>query len=125
MIEPVATRDHSERMLAGFGATMTVEETDQGRVISITGEAELRPQQIVVPGDPSSAAFWAVAAPIVPGAEMTIVNVGLNPTRAGLFTALRMMGADITELDPRIVGGEPVADLRGAARRLTGDQRAA
>ena len=112
VIEPIATRDHSERMLAGFGATLTVEQTNHGRIISITGEAELKPQHIVVPGDPSSAAFWAVAASIVPGADITIVNVGMNPTRTGLFTALRMMGADITELDQRIVGGEPVADLR-------------
>jgi len=111
VIEPVSTRDHSERMLAGFGATLTVEPTNRGRVISITGEAELKPQDIVVPGDPSSAAFWAVAASIVPGSEVTILNVGLNPTRAGLFGALRMMGADITEVDPRTVGGEPVADL--------------
>jgi 3-phosphoshikimate 1-carboxyvinyltransferase len=111
VIEPVPTRDHSERMLAGFGANLTVEATNRGRVISVHGEAELKPQQIVVPGDPSSAAFWAVAASIVPGSEVTIANVGLNPTRAGIFTALRMMGADITEVDPRIVGGEPVADL--------------
>jgi 3-phosphoshikimate 1-carboxyvinyltransferase len=111
VIEPVPTRDHSERMLAGFGANLTVEASNRGRVISVHGEAELKPQQIVVPGDPSSAAFWAVAASIVPGSEVTIANVGLNPTRAGIFTALRMMGADITEIDPRIVGGEPVADL--------------
>jgi 3-phosphoshikimate 1-carboxyvinyltransferase len=111
VIEPVPTRDHSERMLAGFGATLTVEATNRGRVISVHGEAELKPQQIVVPGDPSSAAFWAVAASIVPGSEVTIANVGLNPTRAGIFTALRMMGADITEVDARTVGGEPVADL--------------
>jgi 3-phosphoshikimate 1-carboxyvinyltransferase len=111
VIEPVPTRDHSERMLAGFGATLSVEATNRGRVISVHGEAELKPQQIVVPGDPSSAAFWAVAASIVPGSEVTIANVGLNPTRAGIFTALRMMGADITEVDPRTVGGEPVADL--------------
>ncbi len=111
VIEPVATRDHSERMLAGFGATLTVEATNLGRIIAITGETELKPQQITVPGDPSSAAFWAVAASIVPGSDVTIANVGLNPTRAGLFTALRMMGADITEVDPRTVGGEPVADL--------------
>jgi len=111
VIEPVATRDHSERMLAGFGATLTVEPTNRGRVISITGEAELKSQHIVVPGDPSSAAFWAVAASVVPGSEVTIANVGLNPTRAGLFAALRMMGADIAEVDPRTVGGEPVADL--------------
>jgi 3-phosphoshikimate 1-carboxyvinyltransferase len=111
VIEPVPTRDHSERMLAGFGANLTVEATNRGRVISVHGEAELQPQQIVVPGDPSSAAFWAVAASIVPGSEVTIANVGLNPTRAGIFTALRMMGADITEVDARTVGGEPVADL--------------
>jgi 3-phosphoshikimate 1-carboxyvinyltransferase len=111
VIEPVPTRDHSERMLAGFGANLTVEATNRGRMISVHGEAELKPQQIVVPGDPSSAAFWAVAASIVPGSEVTIANVGLNPTRAGIFTALRMMGADITEVDARTVGGEPVADL--------------
>ena len=111
VIEPVPTRDHSERMLTGFGANLTVEATNRGRVISVHGEAELKPQQIVVPGDPSSAAFWAVAASIVPGSEVTIANVGLNPTRAGIFTALRMMGADITEVDARSVGGEPVADL--------------
>ena len=111
VVEPVPTRDHSERMLAGFGATLTVEPANRGRVISITGEAELKPQDLVVPGDPSSAAFWAVAASIVPGSAVTIANVGLNPTRAGLFAALRMMGADITEVDPRTVGGEPVADL--------------
>ena len=111
VIEPVPTRDHSERMLAGFGATLTVEESNRGRVISVHGEAELKPQQIVVPGDPSSAAFWAVAASIVPGSDVTIANVGLNPTRAGIFAALRMMGADITEVDQRTVGGEPVADL--------------
>lgn len=112
VIEPVPTRDHSERMLTGFGADLTVEETPQGRIISIRGEAELKPQQITVPGDPSSAAFWMVAASIVPGSDITIANVGLNPTRTGLITALRMMGADITEVNPRIVGGEPVADLR-------------
>ncbi|HEX4694814.1 3-phosphoshikimate 1-carboxyvinyltransferase [Sphingomonas sp.] len=111
VIEPVTTRDHSERMLAGFGAAVTVEASNRGRIVSITGEAELKPQHIVVPGDPSSAAFWAVAGSIVPGSEVTIANVGLNPTRAGLFEALRMMGADIAEVDPRSVGGEPVADL--------------
>jgi 3-phosphoshikimate 1-carboxyvinyltransferase len=119
VIEPVATRDHSERMLTGFGAQLTVEETDQGRVISITGEAELTPQDIVVPGDPSSSAFWLVAASIVPGSDIVVRNVGLNPTRIGIVTALRMMGADITELDPRTVGGEPVADLRVRHAALT------
>jgi 3-phosphoshikimate 1-carboxyvinyltransferase len=120
VIEPVATRDHSERMLRGFGANVTVEPSPQGRIISITGEAELVPQQIVVPGDPSSAAFLVVAATIVPGSDIVVENVGLNPTRAGLFTALRMMGASIEELDPRDVGGEPVADLRVRHAALTG-----
>jgi len=112
VIEPVRTRDHSERMLRGFGADLTVEETNRGRIISLTGGAELQPQSIVVPGDPSSAAFLVVAATIVPGSDVLVMNVGLNPTRAGLFEALRMMGADIAEENPRIVGGEPVADLR-------------
>lgn len=112
VIEPVATRDHSERMLRGFGAELSVEETKQGRIISLVGEAELKPQSIVVPGDPSSAAFLVVAASIVPGSDVLVMNVGLNPTRAGLFEALRMMGADIVEENPRLVGGEPVADLR-------------
>jgi 3-phosphoshikimate 1-carboxyvinyltransferase len=112
VIEPVATRDHSERMLACFGAELTVETDGAGvRTISIRGEAELRPQNIIVPGDPSSAAFFAVAALIVPGSCVTINNVGLNETRAGIFKVLRAMGGDIVETNPRIVGGEPVADL--------------
>lgn len=112
VVEPVATRDHSERMLRGFGANLTVEESPRGRVIAITGEAELTPQHIVIPGDPSSAAFWLVAASIVPGSDVVVRGVGLNPTRTGLLTVLRSMGADIVEHDPRSVGGEPVADLR-------------
>jgi 3-phosphoshikimate 1-carboxyvinyltransferase len=112
VVEPVPTRDHSERMLAGFGAGITVEDTPDGRVISVTGETDLRPQDIVVPGDPSSAAFWLVAASVIPGSDLLVRNVGLNPTRTGLLTALRQMGADIAEQDPRTVGGEPVADLR-------------
>ncbi|MBX3566301.1 MAG: 3-phosphoshikimate 1-carboxyvinyltransferase [Sphingomonas sp.] len=119
VIEPVPTRDHSERMLRGFGAELTVEDSPEGKIISITGEAELRAQHIVVPGDPSSAGFWMVAASIVPGSDVTIENVCMNPTRTGLVTALRMMGADIAELDPREVGGEPVADLRVRHAPLT------
>ncbi|HVF95201.1 MAG TPA: 3-phosphoshikimate 1-carboxyvinyltransferase [Sphingomonas sp.] len=119
VVEPVATRDHSERMLRGFGATLSVDAGPHGRVISITGEAELRPQSIVVPGDPSSAAFWLVAASVVPGSDVVVANVGLNPTRTGLIAALRMMGADIVELDPREVGGEPVADLHVRHAPLT------
>ena len=119
VIEPVATRDHSERMLRGFGATIGIEHTNHGRIISITGEAELTPQTITVPGDPSSAAFWLVAASIVPGSDIVVRNVGLNVTRTGLIAALRLMGADITELDAREVGGEPVADLRVRHAALT------
>jgi 3-phosphoshikimate 1-carboxyvinyltransferase len=106
-------------MLAGFGAEISVEESDEGRIISLTGEAELRPQSIVVPGDPSSAAFWMVAASVVPGSDIVIANVGLNPTRTGIITALKMMGADITELNPRSVGGEPVADIQVRHALLT------
>ncbi|MDX8358378.1 3-phosphoshikimate 1-carboxyvinyltransferase [Sphingopyxis terrae] len=113
VIEPVPTRDHSERMLKGFGATLEVEvEPDGTRWISVMGEAELQPQTIVVPGDPSSAAFFIVAALLVPGSDVTIANVGLNPTRAGLVEVLTAMGGDIDLLDAREVGGEPVADLR-------------
>lgn len=112
VIEPIATRDHSERMLRGFGADLQVEEdADGARIISIRGEAELKPQDIVVPGDPSSAAFPVVAALLVPRSEVTIANVGLNPTRAALFDVLRLMGADISYANEREVGGEPVADI--------------
>ncbi len=112
VIEPVPTRDHSERMLGGFGAELEVELAADGtRTIRLCGEAELRPQVIDVPGDPSSAAFFIVAALLVPGSELTIENVGLNPTRAGLIAVLRAMGGSIAEVNPREVGGEPVADL--------------
>lgn len=121
VIEPVATRDHSERMLAGFGADLSVETDDAGvRTISIRGEAELKPQNIVVPGDPSSAAFFAVAALVVPGSCVTINNVGLNETRAGIFKVLRAMGGDIVEINSRVVGGEAVADLVVTHSTLTG-----
>ncbi len=120
VVEPVPTRDHSERMLKGFGATLTVEQTPAGRVIELHGEAELRPQTITVPGDPSSAAFPVVAALLVPGSVVTVTNVGLNPTRAGLFDVLRAMGADITYANAREVGGESVADLVVRASTLTG-----
>jgi len=121
VIEPVPTRDHSERMLRGFGADLTVDtESDGTRVIRIRGEAELRPQEIDVPGDPSSAAFFIVAALLVPGSELTIENVGMNPTRAGLVDVLRQMGGDIELLNPREIGGEPVADLLVRHSALTG-----
>lgn len=119
VIEPVPTRDHTERMLAGFGAVLDIGEEDGARIIRIHGQPELRPQTIEVPGDPSSAAFFAVAASIVPGSDLVIENVGLNPTRNGIFTVLRQMGASIEELDARTVGGEPVADLRVRHAPLT------
>jgi len=121
VIEPVPTRDHSERMLAGFGARVEVEtDADGVRTISLHGEAELKPQAIDVPGDPSSAAFLIVAALIVPGSDVVIENVGINPTRAGLIGVLRAMGGSIELLDEREVGGEPVADLRVRHSPLTG-----
>ena len=120
VIEPVPTRDHSERMLRGFGADLSVEIVNGERVIRIVGEAELKPQTIEVPGDPSSAAFFIVAALVVPGSELLIQNVGLNPTRAGIVTVLRQMGGSIEELNRREVGGEPVADLLVKHSALTG-----
>ena len=112
VIEKEATRDHTERMLAGFGATIAVEDTDEGRVITLDGQPELKPQVIVVPRDPSSAAFPVCAAIITPGSDVLVPNIGLNPTRAGLFTTLQEMGADLTYENMREEGGEPVADLR-------------
>ncbi len=120
VIEPTPTRDHSERMLQGFGANLSVEITPAGRVITLAGEAELKPQIITVPGDPSSAAFPMVAALIVPGSHITITNVGLNPTRAGLVKTLQAMGGDIALTNQRQVGGEPVADLVVRHSALTG-----
>ncbi len=112
VIEREATRDHTERMLAGFGADIRVEETDAGRVITLTGQPELTPQTITVPRDPSSAAFPVCAALITPGSDVLVPTIGLNPTRAGLFTTLQEMGADLTFENLREEGGEPVADLR-------------
>ncbi|WP_299504167.1 3-phosphoshikimate 1-carboxyvinyltransferase [uncultured Roseobacter sp.] len=112
VVEAEATRDHTERMLAGFGAEITVEETEAGRVITLTGQPELKPQKIDVPRDPSSAAFPVCAALIVPGSDVLVPGIGLNPTRAGLYTTLREMGADLTYENERTEGGEPVADLR-------------
>lgn len=121
VIEPEATRDHSERMLTGFGAELTVDEDASGaRIISVRGEAELRAQHVAVPGDPSSAAFPIVAALIVPGSDVTITGVGINPTRIGLVTLLKAMGGDITLLNERTEGGEPVADIHVRASTLKG-----
>jgi 3-phosphoshikimate 1-carboxyvinyltransferase len=121
VIEPVPTRDHSERMLKGFGADLEVETDTAGvRTISIRGEVDLKPQHIIVPGDPSSAAFPIVAALITPGSEVTVTNVGMNPTRAGLFDVLLKMGADLSFANAREVGGEPVADITARHSVLRG-----
>ena len=105
VIEKEATRDHTERMLVGFGAEVAVEETEEGRVITLTGQPELKPQNIVVPRDPSSAAFPVCAGLIVPGSDVLVPNIGLNPTRAGLYETLRDMGADLTYENLREEGG--------------------
>jgi len=112
VIEPEATRDHTERMLRGFGAEVSVEDTPDGRIITLTGQPELLAQSVAVPRDPSSAAFAVCAALIVPGSEITVPGVSRNPTRDGLYVTLLEMGADITFENPRDEGGEPVADLR-------------
>jgi 3-phosphoshikimate 1-carboxyvinyltransferase len=112
VIEREATRDHTERMLAGFGAEVRIEETEEGRAIILRGQPELRPQVIAVPRDPSSAAFPVCAALITEGSDVLVPGIGLNPTRAGLYDTLREMGADLVYENLRDEGGEPVADLR-------------
>jgi 3-phosphoshikimate 1-carboxyvinyltransferase len=111
VIEREATRDHTERMLAGFGAEVAVAETPEGREITLIGQPELRPQTIAVPRDPSSAAFPVAAALLAAGSEVRVPGIGLNPTRAGLYETLVEMGADLAFQDRRNEGGEPVADL--------------
>ncbi|QUS35863.1 3-phosphoshikimate 1-carboxyvinyltransferase [Falsirhodobacter algicola] len=120
VIEAEPTRDHSERMLVGFGADLQVERTAQGNVITLKGQPELRPQEVSVPRDPSSAAFPTCAALIVEGSEVFVPGVSQNLTRNGLYITLVEMGADITFENPREEGGEPVADLRVKASSLTG-----
>lgn len=112
VIEKTPTRDHSETMLRNFGANVTVtKRSDGSEVISITGQPELKGQDIVVPGDPSSAAFPAVAALIRPGSKITLKNVGLNPRRAGLFQTLVEMGAKIAFSNPDVDLGASVPTL--------------
>ena len=120
VIEREPTRDHSERMLTGFGATLHVEKTAEGHVITLTGQPELRPQSVAVPRDPSSAAFPVCAALVVPGSDIRVPGVSQNRTRNGLYLTLVEMGADIAFENPREEGGEPVADLRV---RFTGTLR--
>ncbi|MBK1664846.1 3-phosphoshikimate 1-carboxyvinyltransferase [Rhodospirillum rubrum] len=121
VIEPVATRDHTERMLGHFGAALRLGRDDQGATtITLTGQPELRAAPVEVPADPSSAAFPLVAAVLVPESHVTLAGVGMNPQRIGLIDTLREMGADILIRDPRIEAGEPVADLEVRASALTG-----
>ena len=108
--EPALSRDHSERMLRAFGAELSIDPETHS--VTITGQARLEGQTVIVPGDISSAAFWLVAGAIVPGSDLMIENVGVNPTRTGVLEALAQMGADITLENQRQVAGEPVADLR-------------
>ena len=116
--EPALSRDHSERMLRAFGATVTVDPETHSATVA--GYPQLRGQHIVVPGDISSAAFWMVAAAIVPGSELIIENVGINPTRTGILEVLEQMEAKIERLNERVVAGEPVADLRVRHSQLKG-----
>ncbi|WP_237217112.1 3-phosphoshikimate 1-carboxyvinyltransferase [Falsiroseomonas oryziterrae] len=120
VVEREATRDHTENMLRHFGATVQVAAEGHARIIELTGQPELVAAPVVVPADPSSAAFPAVAALLVPGSEVVLCGVGMNPLRAGLFATLMEMGADIVRLEERVEGGEPVADLRIRASSLRG-----
>jgi len=120
VIEKEATRDHTERMLGHFGASVRVEPIEGGRRITLTGQPELKAAAIAVPADISSAAFALVAGLIVPGSEITVEAVGLNPSRTGLLACLKEMGADIVHQNERVEGGEPVADLRVRAGVLAG-----
>ena len=121
VVEAEASRDHTERLLAHFGAEVTVEaEGAAGRRITLQGEPELAPAAVAVPADPSSAAFPMVAAAIVPGSEVILTAVMTNPLRTGLIATLREMGADIEALDRRSAGGEELADFRVRPRALRG-----
>ena len=120
VVEREATRDHSENMLRHFGATVGVETLGTGRVITLRGQPHLRAADVVVPGDPSSAAFPVVAALLVPGSSLRIEGVGLNPLRTGLFATLREMGATLIVENERLEGGEPVGDLTASHGTLRG-----
>jgi 3-phosphoshikimate 1-carboxyvinyltransferase len=121
VIEPEPTRDHTERMLRHFGAEVRVEPAEGGgKRITVVGWPELKARDIDVPGDPSSAAFAIVAAAVRPGSDVLVENVGINPLRAGLYTTLKEMGADLVYKNEREVGGEPVADLQVRGCELKG-----
>jgi 3-phosphoshikimate 1-carboxyvinyltransferase len=118
--EREATRDHSENMLRHFGAEVEVAVDGHARTITLRGQPELRAADVVVPGDPSSASFPIVAALLVPGSEVRIEGVGLNPLRTGLFATLREMGAVLEVQNARVEGGEPVGDLIVRSASLRG-----
>jgi 3-phosphoshikimate 1-carboxyvinyltransferase len=120
VIEAQATRDHTERMLRHFGAELVIAEHDGARAITIVGDAELAGRDVLVPGDPSSTAFLVSAALIVPGSEIVIEGVLVNPTRTGFYTTLKEMGADLQFSNEREEGGEPVADILVRHSRLKG-----
>ena len=120
VIEPEPTRDHTERMLRAFGAVVEVEDRDGARHINLAGGQTLTGTKIVVPGDPSSAAFPLVAALITPGSEVTVEGVLLNVLRTGLFTTLREMGADLTISNLRDEGGEQVGDVTARHSTMRG-----
>ncbi len=121
VIEPVATRDHTERMLAAFGAGISTKIGEDGaKTIALDGRIDLKPQAIAVPGDPSSAAFAIVAALIVEGSDVLVENILLNPTRIGLIDTLTEMGADLSVDNRRVVGGEEVGDIRVRSSKLRG-----
>ncbi len=122
VVEKEATRDHTERMLRFFGANVRVEEKADGRSITVTGHPELSGQEITVPGDPSSAAFLVAAAILVPGSEVVVEGVLINPTRTGFYTTLQEMGADVSFENQREEGGEPVADIVARTSKLRGVQ---
>lgn len=116
VVEPAPTRDHTERMLRGFGYEVETE----GSRISLHGGGRLQGQKIDVPADISSAAFFMVAASIAPDSDLTLTHVGINPTRIGVVNILREMGADISLLNERVIGGEPVADIQVRSAMLHG-----
>lgn len=120
VVENEPTRDHTERMLKFFGADICVDDKEGARHISVTGETDMTGQAIKVPGDPSSAAFLTAAALILPGSDITIENILINPTRTGLFQTLKEMGADIHFENEREEAGEPVADIRVKYSALKG-----
>jgi 3-phosphoshikimate 1-carboxyvinyltransferase len=120
VVETVATRDHTERMLRAFGADIRIEEAGIQKRITVTGQPELTGRHVHVPADPSSAAFFVVAATLIDGSDITIERISTNPLRSGILDVLRDMGADITVSNTADLNGEPVADLRVRAAALTG-----